>query len=228
MGSSTLFNEYIMELNEIKMNSEGGKKYSAKLSMNGLYGKFGTNPTRINKIPALGDNSVVSYSEKFQEETDGIYVPCATFTTAYARNVTIRSAQKVFDRFIYADTDSIHLVGTEEPTNIDIDSKKLGWWKNEGVFEDAIFLKRKTYIKLKDKPTKIENEDGEMVEILPYTIEITACGLSKGFVEANKKKGYTDINFDNFYLGRIVEGGKTMLKTVNGGKIIVEGPHSIR
>ena len=65
------------------------------------------------------------------ELRDPIYLPYATFVTAYARKYTILTAQKVgIDRVAYIDTDSIHLVGTDVPDAIKdvIDDKELGYW----------------------------------------------------------------------------------------------------
>ena len=71
-----------------------------------------------------------------------LYIPVGTFVTSYARNVTIRAAQKCYYRFIYADTDSLHLIGKEIPP-IDVDQLKLGAFKLESVFTKAKFLRSK-------------------------------------------------------------------------------------
>lgn len=80
------------------------------------------------------------------EQRDGVYLPCGVFITSYARYKTITSAQSVYDRFIYADTDSLHLVGTEIPDCLDVDPVRLGAWKHESTFDHGKFLRAKTYV----------------------------------------------------------------------------------
>ena len=63
-----------------------------------------------------------------------------SFTTAWARNKTIRSAQCNYERFYYADTDSIHLSGLAPPKENElfhIQDSDLGKWKCEMVFHKA-------------------------------------------------------------------------------------------
>lgn len=58
-----------------------------------------------------------------KKKKNGIYIPVATFTTAYAREITIRTSQKIkeysiekygIDKYIYSDTDSIKTTLSEE------------------------------------------------------------------------------------------------------------------
>ena len=200
-GTQKIFNEYIDHFMQIKMTETGGKKQIAKLFLNSLYGKFATNPLKRSKSLKI-ENGVVH--KELQEIKEGRpkYTAMACFITAYARYDTITSAQKNYDRFIYADTDSISLVGYEEPTNINIDDKKLGYWKNEGIFTDSIFLKAKTYIKLK--------EDG---------MHVTCCGMPDKIKE--------NVTFDNFKYGAIYEG-KLSHHIVNGGCILHNTTFSIK
>ena len=55
-------------------------------------------------------------NEELKEKFDAsIIIIKSLMNRIYARNVTIRTAQKLYDRIIYCDTDSIHLVDTEIP-----------------------------------------------------------------------------------------------------------------
>ena len=119
-------------------------KYIAKRWLNSPYGKTGMNPDRVNKVPVMCDDGILEYREE-QEKAEAVYVPYASFVCAQARNITIRSAQKEFDNFVYADTDSLHLLGTEHD-ELDVHPTHLGKWKNEGTFELAKYLRPKTYI----------------------------------------------------------------------------------
>ena len=200
-GTKMIFNEYIDHFMEIKANSTGGKRQIAKLFLNSLYGKFATNPIKRSKKVVI-ENGVVHKVLEEPKESKPKYTAMACYITAYARMDTITAAQKNYDRFIYADTDSISLVGIDEPDNINIDDKKLGYWKNEGIFYDSIFLKAKTYIKLKD--------DG---------MHVTCCGMPDRIKE--------NVTFENFKYGAVYDG-KLSHHIVNGGCILHNSTFSIK
>lgn len=143
-GKKGMFKDYIDFFMNQKMNSTGAVRAIAKLMQNSLYGKFGTQLDITGKYPVLEDG-IVKYKLKEQEFRDGVYMPIACFTTAYARRTTITAAQDNIERFCYADTDSLHLTGYELP-DLDIDDKKLGAWKIENYFTRARFIRAKTYV----------------------------------------------------------------------------------
>ncbi len=152
-ASKELFREYIDMCNEGKVQADlegnSGMRYIWKLRMNSLYGKTATNPVKQSRKPVLDrESGIVKYVLLPPEHTDGEYLPAGAFITAWARNKTIRSAQKVIDRFIYADTDSLHLIGTEIPDCLDIDPRRLGAWKHESTFTRAKFIRPKTYVEM--------------------------------------------------------------------------------
>lgn len=144
-----MFTDFIDYWGGIKEKSQGGQRYIAKLHLNSLYGKFATNPHPQSKSPIFKDN-IVKYELLPEEDRPPVYTALASFITANARAKTIRTAQSVFPRFCYADTDSIHLVGTEIPDNIDIHPTRLGAWKHESTFTSAIFLRAKQYAEMID------------------------------------------------------------------------------
>lgn len=157
-----LFTEYIDYWMDVKIKStkEGNKamRTLAKLMLNALYGKFALNPRVQSKEPIYSDG-MIKYKLLEPEERNPIYIPVGTFITAWARYKTITSAQKVYDRFIYADTDSLHLEGTEIPEGLEIDDFKLGAWAHESTFKRARFLRQKSYIEdtvQKDGSTKLD------------------------------------------------------------------------
>lgn len=143
-----IFKPYIDKWGKVKKENKGAIRQLAKLMLNSLYGKFGTNPDVTGKIPYLDENNIVKW--KLDEKTyrDPIYIPMGVFITAWARHKTISTAQLCYDRFIYADTDSLHLVGTEIPKPIEhlIDDKELGYWAHESTFTRARFIRQKTYV----------------------------------------------------------------------------------
>lgn len=200
-----LFKEYIDKWNKVKMestiNGNKAKRTLAKLMLNALYGKFALNPNVRSKIPWY-DNGVVKYRLGEKETRDPIYIPVGTFITAWARHTTISSAQKVYDRFVYADTDSLHLIGTDIPDMLEVDPIKLGAWKHESTFTRARFLRQKSYI---------EEIDG--------VLKITCAGMPD--------RCYQYVTWDNFHTGATY-AGKLGMTHVNGGIVLKDIPFSIK
>lgn len=200
-----LFKDYIDKWNKVKMEStlNGNKamRTLAKLMLNALYGKFSLNPNVQSKIPWY-DNGIVKYKLGEKETRDPIYIPVGTFITAWARYKTISSAQKVYDRFVYADTDSLHLIGTEIPDMLEVDPVKLGAWKHESTFTRARFIRQKSYI---------EEIDG--------VLNITCAGMPE--------RCYQFVTWDNFHTG-MSYAGKLGMTHVNGGIVLKDIPFSIK
>lgn len=144
-GISGIFKEYIDKWMEVKANNEGGMRVLAKLHLNSLYGKMGSNPDITGKIPVFEDN-IVKLKTGPTETKDPIYTAMAVFVTAYARDLTIRAAQDNYDTFAYADTDSLHLLRDTDPEGLRVHKSDLGAWKFEYSFQRALFLNAKRYI----------------------------------------------------------------------------------
>lgn len=206
-SNKDLFKPYIDKWTEIKIHASlmgnTGQRTIAKLMMNALYGKFGLNPHVCSKIPRYDDiNKMVQYRNGGDEIRPPLYIPVAIFTTAYARRETITAAQLNYNRFIYADTDSLHLIGTEMPVGIEVDKSELGKWKHENNFTRAKFIRAKSYV---------EEIDGEL--------HITCAGMP-----TTCHKGVT---YDNFERGLKV-GGKLQHKRVSGGVVLRETEFTIK
>lgn len=86
------------------------------------------------------------YEVPYEGPRDPVYTAMGAFITAYAREKTIRSAQTVYDRLIYCDTDSLHICGWDIPDGLDVHPTRLGAWKNEGRFSYSKFIRAKTYM----------------------------------------------------------------------------------
>lgn len=139
-----LFDEYIDHWFEVKRTATNPvDRMIAKLMLNNLYGKMAQSMLRNSGVPYLDEDGVLRLST-FEDTARGGYIPVGSFITAYARCVTIRAAQKNFDGFLYADTDSMHMVG--EAVGIEIDKTKLGAWDHEAVWDMGRFVRQKTYI----------------------------------------------------------------------------------
>ena len=151
-----MFKDYIDYWIERKKKAtiEGNRAHRtiSKIMLNSLYGRFAINPTCYSKYPYLDESGVVHYAVTPPEQRAPIYVPVAAFITAYAREITIRAAQACYDRFVYADTDSLHLLGDELPDGLQIDPVELGAWKHESTFARARFIRAKCYIEDEIQP----------------------------------------------------------------------------
>lgn len=202
-GITGLFKEYIDYWMHIKETTTGALRQLAKLMLNGLYGKFASATTGRVKIPYLDpDSGCVQYTYSDPEMREPVYTAMACFITAYAREDIITSAQKVYNRFIYADTDSLHLIGYDEPEGLDIHPTRLGAWKNEGQFEDSKFIRAKTYMETSNGKTKV-----------------TCAGMPDNVKEK--------VTYDNFCTGSTFTG-KLVPRRYPGGIILVDSTFTIK
>lgn len=232
-GTHGLFEKYIDKWSQIKINAkkEGnhGLYLISKLYLNSLYGKFGTATIGASKIPYLSDN-IVKFKTGDDEERDPIYIAMASFITSYARNKTIRSAQKIQDdyysgksdiEFIYADTDSLHCVSKDfkAPEGLDIDSTRLGAWDLEGRFCKAKFLRQKCYMEshIISDNEYIEGKTGETSFL--YGSYRNYKTFNKITVAGMPKNCYKNVTYKNFKVGGSFEG-KLQPKVVEGGVIL--------
>lgn len=146
MDGADLFGAYVEHWGEVKRTSKGGRRQLAKLMLNNLYGKFATNPDVTQKRPALGDDGIVRWELCEPETRDPVYVAVGAYCTAWARHTLIHAIHENRDRFVYCDTDSMHLAGTEDPKGIRLHDTDFCAWKVEGRFTRAKHLRAKTYI----------------------------------------------------------------------------------
>lgn len=222
-----IFNAYVDKWVNVKVTAEkegnGAERAVAKMFLTNLYGKFGKNPLVASKIPYLDKSGVVKYYQTDFEIKESIYIPLALFVTSESRYITISAAQQNYKRFIYADTDSLHLEGTEEPIGIKVDKYELGAWKNEGNFLRAKFLRAKCYME------ELDNGEGN-----EPSLKVTCAGLPKGILKIETEDGPRPIKesdniitFDNFNFGLKVEGG-LKARRVKGGIILVDSPFTVK
>lgn len=231
-GATGMFTEYIDYWGHIKETSTGAMRQLAKLQLNSLYGKFATNPRSHRKVSYMGDDGIIRYEVTDEELKPPVYTAMGAFITAYAREKTIRSAQKVYNRFIYADTDSLHLEGYEIPEGLDIHPTRLGAWKHEGSFCDSVFIRPKTYMetmiqyesdtltnycKRLNKGFEVWRGDNDNIKYLNTVV--TCAGMPE-----NVKKGVT---YDNFVPGSVFTG-KLIPKRCPGGVVLIDRPFTIK
>lgn len=203
-GSTDLFKDYVDKWTKVKTQAtiEGnqGMRTIAKLQLNSLYGKMATNPVKQSRRPYLEDG-IVKYSLLPEEYAEAIYLPAGAFITAYARSFTIRAAQANYDRWLYCDTDSCYLLGTEPPVDMWVDDVALGAWKMEHVFERFKAIRAKTYC---------FEEGGKLV--------VHCAGMPA--------RCHKSVTMENFDYGASFEG-KLKPKDVKGGTILIDDVFTI-
>lgn len=230
-GSKTLLQnyvkKYITQKIENKKNGNVVKTLIAKLMLNAPYGKFGSGIIGGLKEPYLTENGL-KFREYDTEEREPVYVPLASFVTAYARNITISNAQKLHNqgRFLYSDTDSLHfkLYKGENPIEVlnncglEVDPYKLGAWDLELIFSKAKYIRQKCYIEYGWEPKNPENKFNK----------VTIAGLPKSL--------HKFVNFDNFEYGMNVsdfklgddDKPKYRYKRIKGGVVLVPAKFEIK
>jgi hypothetical protein len=197
-----MFDTYINKWSAVKIASQSGKREIAKLHLNALYGKFASNPNVTSKIPTLKDGAV-KLVRGVDEKRPPIYTAVGVFITSFARDLTIRAAQENYDTFAYADTDSLHLLQDELPTNIEVHPSKLGAWKLEYKFDAAFYIRAKAYLERKT--------DGEYVNRIAGLPELVSGAL----------------RFEDLVDGKILHG-KLHPKSVPGGVVLKDVPFELK
>lgn len=192
LGSTKLFSSFVYPLYKKKCTTTGAEKERYKLLLNALYGKFATNPKHISKIPYLCDD-VVKFKNGDVEIDKPVYTAISSFITAYSRYQLLTTIQNNYDNFVYCDTDSVHLLG--EIKGETVDSKKLGAYKFEKIYNKSKYLAQKTYCGI---------SDGKM--------ELKIAGCPKNVKEKITLETFCfDSCFDGKLLPKVVNGGVLLL-----------------
>lgn len=235
-----IFDEYIEKWKQIKMSSVGAMRTISKLFLNNLYGKMATWINTSFKHAYIKEDGSLGFEIIDQYDGKPGYIPIGSAITSYARNFTIRVAQKNFHGvdapgFIYADTDSIHCdLKPEELVGVPVHNTEFCHWKLESYWDKAIFVRQKTYIE------HITHEDGESVERPYYNIKCAGMNdkckyqLNKSLTQEPIDK-YDETHFNkeqiefmrtprtlkDFKVGLEI-WGKLAPKQINGGTLLVE------
>ena len=234
-----MFNDYVDHFSAMKVQAKKEKNHGryilSKLMLNSLSGKFASRVESFIRIPEFGKNEVVKYKTIKTKDKDPNYTAISAFITAYGRQLLVNAIIENYERWAYNDTDSIHLIGWEMPEGMWIDNEALGAWKCEGFFNRAIFLKQKAYIE--EYVYKVDSFDDETGEVnmtlindykelkntdeenLDSQIEVKVSGAPREIRE--------QINFENFKPGSVFQGKKEM-KTVKGGRVIIETDFTLK
>ena len=158
-----VFDEYIDKYSKIKQESKGAMRTLAKLFLNNLYGKMATSTNAAFKVAYEREDDRIGFYAITNVTKPAGYIAVGSAITSYARNFTIRAAQKNYygvDKpgFIYADTDSLHLdLPPEQLIDVPVHPTKFCHWKIESGWDFARYTRQKTYIE------HIVKEDNEPI-----------------------------------------------------------------
>lgn len=211
--TTCLFKNYIDKWYKVKNENTGAKRIIAKLMLNSLYGKFGSNCKGKSKIPLIEEDGSLGFKLGEEVSMRKYYLPIAIAITSYAHLLIDDAIMETgYDNFVYCDTDSVHTLGTL-PMDM-VDKSILGKFKLEGIEIKSKYVRQKTYIFTEF----VDNE-------LEYVI--TCAGMD----DKTKNKAlsmYGENIFDVFQEGFEITGTKLMPKQVKGGVILVETSFKIK
>lgn len=252
-----LFDRYINKYKQIKLKSKGAQRTLAKLFLNNLYGKFATSTVSSFKYAYLKED-VVHYYTIVANEKEPVYIPIGSAITSYARDFTIRTAQKNYHGpnqrgFIYADTDSIHCdLLPSELIGVKVHPSNFLCWKLEATWDEAIFTRQKTYIehvveedlvpvqqltppKVPYYNIKCAGMPQRCKDLLNYSLkQLDEEKMQKDYPSDWKKMNQTERDF--VLTPRTLDDFKTGLKvpsklipkTIKGGVLLVETTYEMR
>ena len=236
------FDGYIDKYRKMKETSKGAQRQIAKLFLNNLYGKMATSTDSSFKWAEKGEDNIVHFRNVTEREKEAVYIPVGAAITSYARNFTIRAAQKNFHGadqpgFIYADTDSIHLdIAPDKIQGIKVHPTAFCAWKLESCWDEALFVRQKTYAE------HITHEDLQPVGAPHW--EIKCAGLPDNckrlLLESIEQTGNFDDHWTNeelefakakreitdFKIGLTIPG-KLIPRRIPGGVILEKTPYEI-
>ena len=239
-----LFDEYIEKYKKIKLESKGAMRELAKLFLNNLYGKMASSTDSSFKVAGLNEDNIVTFKSIPAEDKQAGYIAVGSAITSYARNFTIRAAQKNYygvDKrgFIYADTDSIHCdLNANELKGIKVHDRDFCCWKLEATWDIAIFARQKTYIE------HVIEENLEPIEEPYYNVKCAGMPEKCKQLFLRSMKGYvpkkgddydeeeleflkTKRTITDFKVGLVVPG-KLLPKRIQGGIVLLPTTYQMR
>lgn len=242
--SISIFDEYIEKYKKQKLENKGAKRELAKLFLNNLYGKMSSNDDSSFKVAYIKDDKTIGFNYISEHNKQVGYIAVGSAITSYARNFTIRCAQKNYHGthkrgFIYADTDSIHCdLEPSEVVGLTIHDKNFCCWKAESQWDEAIFTRQKTYIE------HIVGENMKKIDTPYYNIkcagmpqrckdlfEKSLIGISESELENynDEEKEFlrTRRTLEDFKIGLEVPS-KLRPKRIRGGIVLVETTYQLR
>lgn len=244
-----LFDDYIDKYKKIKQESKGAVRQIAKLFLNNLYGKMATSTDSSFKLAYTKEDDSIGFYSIMENDKKPGYIPIGSAITSYARNFTIRAAQKNYHGknkpgFIYADTDSIHCdLPPDKLIGITVHETNFCCWKLESQWDEGIFVRQKAYIE------HVTGENEKPIDNPYYNVRCAGMPekpkllflASIGDESANKKLHSIDYELNksdeeflktkrtlrDFKIGMTVPG-KLVPVTIKGGVVLKETEYTMR
>lgn len=237
-----IFDQYINKYREMKLKNKGALRELAKLFLNNLYGKMASSPDSSFKVAYVKEDKSLGFYTVVAHDKEPGFIPVGAAITSYARNFTIRAAQKNYyginnRGFIYADTDSIHCdLEPNKIRGIKVDPKEFCCWKLESCWDIGYFVRQKTYVE------HIVKEDLEDIDDPYYNIKCAGMPqkckdlflLSMGEQTSLKELSFEELKFvvkdrivEDFNIGLTIPG-KLLPKRIRGGVLLVDTPYEMR
>lgn len=239
-----IFDEYMEKYKKIKLESKGALRELAKLFLNNLYGKMASSEDSSFKVAIVKENKALGFISVPANDKQAGFIAVGSAITSYARNFTIRAAQKNYHGknnrgFIYADTDSIHCdLKPEEIVGIKVHDKNFCCWKLEACWDEAIFTRQKTYIE------HVTHEDLEPIDNPYYNVKCAGMPQKCKDLFVTSMLGYEPKEDDkytedelkflktkrtlmDFKIGLKIPG-KLMPKRIRGGVLLVDTTYEMR
>ena len=239
-----IFDEYMEKYKKIKLESKGALRELAKLFLNNLYGKMASSEDSSFKVAIVKENKALGFISVPANDKQAGFIAVGSAITSYARNFTIRAAQKNYygkDKrgFIYADTDSIHCdLKPKEIKGIKVHDRNFCCWKLESCWDKAIFIRQKTYIE------HVTHENLAPIDKPYYNVKCAGMPQKCKDLFITSMLGYepkegdkytedeikflkTKRTLEDFKIGLKVPG-KLMPKRIRGGVLLVDTTYEMR
>lgn len=239
-----IFDEYMEKYKKIKLESKGALRELAKLFLNNLYGKMASSEDSSFKVAIVKENKALGFISVPANDKQAGFIAVGSAITSYARNFTIRAAQKNYHGknnrgFIYADTDSIHCdLKPQEIVGIKVHDRNFCCWKLEACWDEAIFTRQKTYIE------HVTHEDLEPIDNPYYNVKCAGMPQKCKDLFITSMLGYepkeddkytedeikflkTKRTLEDFKIGLKIPG-KLLPKRIRGGVLLVDTTYEMR
>lgn len=147
----------------------------AKLMLNTIWGRWG-----------MFTKEVKNGGEKVDVGDKDTNLITAIYTTVHSRIMLNKMMNKLGNNFIYCDTDSVHILFDENIPDLEslhellgneIHESEFGKWSVDEVFEEARYLKPKTYINAKDGKVKVTTA-GSTINVKDLSVEDFKTGYT--------------------------------------------------